>query len=341
MFTAVMKPFTPQRFLRNPHAMTVAAVFWPRNHKRLPPPVPRLFEVEPGTRILAKCNWQPDPTRAPALVIVHGLEGDSESNYLLGIADRAFAVGFNVLRMNQRNCGGTEKLTPTLYNSGLSNDYRAVLNELIERDGLTEIFLAGYSMGGNLALKMAGELGEHPPPQLLGIVAVGPALDLARCVDACALPRNRIYERHFVRSLRRRMRRKNLLYPGVFKLDGLDSVRTLREFDDKITAPNCGYLSAADYYDRASAIRVVDRITVPTLIITSKDDTLVPYQSSLEPAVAGNPHIRVIIPDHGGHCSFISNDPAERHWAEARVVEFCSELHAQTKSIPPVSQATG
>lgn len=335
-----MKPFTPQRFLHNPHAMTVAAVFWPRNHKHLPHPVPRLFEVEPGTQILAKCHWQPEPLSAPALVIVHGLEGDSESDYLLGIGDRAFAAGFNVLRMNQRNCGGTEKLTPTLYNSGLSNDYRAVLTELIECDGISEIFFAGYSMGGNLVLKMAGESGNHPPPQLRGIVAVGPSLDLARCVDACALPRNRLYEKHFVRSLKRRMRRKSLLYPGQFELEGLDGVRTLREFDDKITAPNCGYLNAVDYYDRASAMRVVDRIRVPTLIIASKDDPLVPYRSFEEPAIKGNPHIRVIIADHGGHCSFISNDPAERHWAEARVVEFCTELHTQSNPSPPVSQAT-
>jgi predicted alpha/beta-fold hydrolase len=336
-----MKLFAPHRFLHNPHAMTIAAVFWPRNHRRLPKPVPRLFEVEPGTRILAKCNWQPDPARVPALVIVHGLEGNSESDYLLGIADRAFAAGFNVLRMNQRNCGGTEKLTPTLYNSGLSNDYGAVLTELIERDGLSEIFFAGYSMGGNLVLKMAGEFGDHPPPQLRGVVAVGPSLDLARCVDACALPRNRIYERHFVRSLKSRMRRKALLYPGQFKLEGLAGVRTLREFDDKITAPNCGYLNAADYYQRASALRVVDRITVPTLIMASMDDPLVPYQSFQDSAVTSNANIRVILPDRGGHCSFISSDPAERHWAEARVVEFCTELRALSQATPPVSQVTG
>ena len=321
--------------------MTIAAAFWPRDHSALPPNVSRFFEVEPGTQILAKCNWQLEPRRAPALVIVHGLEGSSESDYARGIAVRAFAAGFNVLRMNQRNCGGTENLTPTLYNSGLSNDFRAVLMELIQQDDLSEIFFAGHSMGGNLILKMAGELGLLAPPQLRGIVAVGPSLDLAKCVDSCGLPRNWLYQWHFVSSLKRRMRRKQALYPGTFKLDGLDRIRTLREFDDAITAPSCGYADAADYYHRASALRVVDRIRVPTLIIAAKDDPLVPVESYSEPAIAGNSNILVLLADHGGHCAFISNDSRERHWAEARVVEFCREIHLQTEPNLPVSQAKG
>lgn len=328
MTIAAMKPFTPHRFLRQPDLQIIASVFWPRRHKGLPPSVSRLFEVEPGTQILAKCNWQPEPSRAPALVIVHGLEGDSESDYMLGIAARAFSAGFSVLRMNQRNCGGTEDLTPTLYNSGLSGDYLAVMTELIGKDSIPAIFFAGYSMGGNLILKMAGELGEHAPPQLRAICAVGPSLDLSRCVDACCLPRNWIYNRHFVRSLKQRMRRKEKLYPGRFQLAGLDGVRTLREFDGVITAPNCGYRDAADYYDRASALRVIARIRVPTLIIAAQDDPIVPVASFSDAAVTGNPHISVLTPEHGGHASFISSDPGERFWAEARAVEFCKEIYS-------------
>lgn len=336
-----MKPFRPHFLLRQPDLMTLAAAFWPRNHRALPIATNRLFEVEPGTQILAKCHWQSDPRSAPTIAVVHGLEGSSESDYMLGIADRAFAAGFNTLRLNQRNCGGTETLTPTLYNSGLSGDFRAVMMELIEQDKLPAIFFAGYSMGGNLVLKMAGELGDNAPPQLRGICAVCPALDLARCVDACGLPRNSIYRWHFVRSLKDRMRRKDKLYPRQLKLTGLDRVRTLREFDDVVTAPNSGYRDAADYYDRASALRVVARIRVPTLILTAKDDPLVPPESSADPAVTGNPNIRVFAPDHGGHCSFISSDPKERHWAEARIVEYCQEILAREPLIPRASQVTG
>jgi predicted alpha/beta-fold hydrolase len=153
-----METFQPHPLLRNPHAQTVAYTFWPRRFPRLPRSIPREFETEPGTRIRGQCHWQSRPRERPTLVLVHGLEGSSESRYMLGIAECAFAAGWNAVRLNQRNCGGTESFTPTLYNSGLSGDYRAVLTELIERDSLLEIFFAGYSMGGNLVLKMAGEL---------------------------------------------------------------------------------------------------------------------------------------------------------------------------------------
>ncbi|HEX8882839.1 MAG TPA: alpha/beta fold hydrolase [Candidatus Acidoferrum sp.] len=111
------------------------------------------------------------------LVLVHGLEGSSESLYMLGIAEKAFEAGFNVLRVNQRNCGGTEPLTPTLQNSGLSSDYRSVLERLIIRDALLEVFFAGYSVGENLVLKMAGELGPNAPWELRGVCTVSPCVE--------------------------------------------------------------------------------------------------------------------------------------------------------------------
>ena len=195
----------------------------------------------------------------PTLVMVHGLEGSSESPYLRTLAEKGFIAGFNVLRVNQRNCGGTERLTPTLYNSGLSDDFRAILETLIAEDGLSEIFFAGYSMGGNLVLKMAGELGANAPLALRGVCASCPVIDLAACVDTLEKTENFIYQRHFVRNLKSRMHRKARLFPGSFQLDRLPGVRTVREFDDRITAPNCGYRDAVDYYHRASAERVIER----------------------------------------------------------------------------------
>jgi uncharacterized protein len=336
-----MRHFVPHWVLKQRDAMTIAAAFWPRRHKFLPPGVERLFEVEPGTKILAAAHWQPQPKNSPTLVLVHGLEGDIKSEYMLGAADRAFSQGFNVIRVNQRNCGGSDKLTKTLYNSGLSNDYLAILIELIDRDELPAIFFGGYSMGGNLVLKMAGELGPAAPPQLRGICAVVPALDLALCVDACGLPRNRLYNWHFVTSLKRRMHRKDKLFPGLFDLSGLGKVRTLRDFDNVITAPNCGYRDADDYYFRASAVRSIYRISVPTLLIAAKDDPVIPFESYSEPGIATNPNITLLAEDYGGHGSFISNDSAERHWAEARIVEFCQNILSSGETIPQVSQATG
>ena len=332
-----MIDYEPHWLVRNAHVMTLAAGYWPRPLAGLPRATERLFEVEPGTKLLAKCHWQAEPQRHPIIVVVHGLEGSSESRYMLGIADQGYRAGFNVLRFNQRNCGGTEHLTPTLYNSGLSGDYRAVLNELIShgssapsgssaQDALQEIFFAGYSMGGNLVLKMAGELGAEAPSQLRGVCAVCPGLDLAASADALALPGNYIYQWHFMRNLKQRMRRKARLFPQVYSPDGLGKLHPLREFDDAITAPHCGYRDAVDYYERASARRVIDAIRVPTLILAAQDDPFIPYASFSDPAIAANPHITVIAPRQGGHCGFISRrEGEERFWAEARVVEFCRD----------------
>src|SRR5713226_1073545 len=318
-----MIPFEPHPLLRNNHLMTLTASFVPRRFPALPAPSERLFETEPGTQLLGHCHWQAERGEHPALVLVHGLEGSSESGYMRGIAEKAFRAGFNVIRLNQRNCGGTERLTPTLYNSGLSGDYRAVLAELAERDAVPEIFFAGYSMGGNLVLKMAGELGEAAPRQLRGVAAVCPSLDLAACADALERGENILYRNHFVGSLMRHYRRKARLFPRRYSLDGLPKIRTLREFDDVITAPLSGYRDAVDYYFRASALRVMGQIRVPTLILASQDDPFVPLQSFSDPAITTNPKISLITPQHGGHCAFISRTAGvERFWAEARVVEF-------------------
>src|SRR5207245_6720060 len=152
--------YEPHPLLRNAHLMTFLAAFWPRRLARLPWSTERLFEVEPGTRLLARCHWQRGPQRHPALVLVHGLEGSSESRYMLGIAELAFVAGFSVLRLNQRNCGGTEHLTPTIYNSGLSGDYRAILDEMLQRDAVPEVFFAGYSMGDRKSTRLNSSHGS-------------------------------------------------------------------------------------------------------------------------------------------------------------------------------------
>jgi predicted alpha/beta-fold hydrolase len=319
-----VKQFVPHPWLRHGDAMTLVASKLPRRFHRLPPHADRLFETEPGTRILGHCHWQPNPQQHPTLVMVHGLEGSSDSVYMKGTAEKAFAVGFNAVRLNQRNCGGTERLTPTLYNSGLSVDYRAVLLELIERDGLPEIFFCGHSMGGNLVLKMAGEFGAAVPPQLRGVIAVCPTIELGRCADLLSTRRNAFYCWHFVSNLKKRYRSKVALFPERYSINGLDRVRTIREFDDVITAPNCGYRNAVDYYHRASAMRVVANIRVPTLILTAEDDPFIPVEDVREPAVVNNPHITVVQTRYGGHCGYVSaEDGDERFWAEARTVEFC------------------
>jgi uncharacterized protein len=322
-----MRPFEPHPLLRNPHLQTLASTFLIRHFPALPPSVVREFEVEPGTRIRGHCNWHPVPREHPTLLLVHGLEGSADSGYMLGLAERAFKLGWNAVRLNQRNCGGTESLTPTLYNSGLSSDFRAVLLELIERDSLPEIFCAGYSMGGNLILKMAGEFSENAPRQLRGVAGVCPSVELGVCADAVGLRHNFIYQEHFVRNLKKRMQRKSQMYPGQFDLREMNQVKTLREFDNVITARYCGFLDATDYYAKSSALRVAADIRVPARIVTAQDDPFVPYPIFSVPALVNNSQIELIAPRHGGHCAFISRYLGEeRFWAENCLMEFFASL---------------
>ncbi len=315
--------------------MTIAASFWRRKFPRLSKSVSRLFEVESGTQIRGDCHWQENPQARPTLALLHGLEGSSESGYMLGTAEKAFISGFNVVRLNQRNCGGTEKLTPTLYHSGLSGDIRAVILELVERDSLPEVFAAGFSMGGNLVLKMAGEFGDAAPPQLRAFVAVAPSLDLAACADALAQRQNFLYNRHFVKSLKKHMRYKASLFPEVFPLDlaAFRRIKTVRDFDDVVTARFCGFQDAAEYYERSSAAKLIAAIRLPTLILTAQDDPFVPFRPFQNSAIRANPSVTLFAPPHGGHCAFISEEAgANRFWAEARIVEFClskSSVNAQ------------
>ena len=323
--------FEPHVWLRNGHLQTVASTFVRRKFS-LPPGEERLFRVDAETQLRGFCHWQPGkPKHAPVIVIVHGLEGSSESNYMFGIADKAWARGFHAVRMNQRNCGGTELLTPTLYNSGMSSDYRAILLELIA-EGFEQIYFAGYSMGGNLVTKMAGESGATPPAQLRGVCAVCPALDLSACADALEGPENFVYQRHFVNGLMARYRRKVELFPERYSKNGFGPIRTVREFDDEITAPQFGYKDAEDYYEHAGAKRLLGEVTVPMLMITAKDDPFVPYQALLRAGVEKNARVQFAAPDHGGHCGFISKWPGnERFWAEERVVEFVAERSNEVK----------
>lgn len=321
--------FIPHPVWRGQHAQTIIGYLTPRRRRLLrlhDTDERRLFAVEPGTRLLARCRWQTDARAHPTLVLLHGLEGSSESVYMLGTADKAFRAGFNTVRVNMRNCGGTEHLTPTLYHSGLSSDIDAVVRELVEVDRLPRLYLCGFSMGGQIVLKLAGELGADAPAQLSAVGAVSPSLDLAPCADAIALPANRIYQTRFVRSLKRRLREKARLFPDSYDTSALERVRTVRDFDDAYTAPHAGFRDAADYYARASALPLLDQVRRPVLVVHAQDDPFVPYTSFTHPNVHGNANVLLLAPDAGGHVGFVaarSDDGEDRFWAENRVIQFC------------------
>jgi predicted alpha/beta-fold hydrolase len=210
-----------------------------------------------------------------------------------------------------------------LYHSGLTADPLFVLRELVERDRLPSVAIAGYSLGGNIALKLAGELADHAPVELKAVCAVSPVLELEACVRAIERRRNFAYQWNFVRNLRNRMRRKAAAFPGDWDLAPLRTVWSIRAFDEKYTAPHHGFAGASDYYYRASAMRVIDRVRIPALIITAEDDPFVPPEPFRDPKIANNPHITLKITSHGGHCGFIAESNGyDGYWAERQIVEF-------------------
>jgi hypothetical protein len=294
-----------------------------------------------ASRVLCECHWQPLAERStrPTAIILHGLEGSSHSQYVVGNANKLWHAGCNVIRMNMRNCGGPShdmaRLTPTLYHSGLSADVEHVMRFFISSEGLRSIALIGYSMGGNLVLKLAGDLGEAAPPELRSVVGVSPAIDLAASADALHKLPNRLYERRFLRALLKRFRSKAALFPRAFDTQRATGISSLREFDDRITALYSGFQSADDYYSRAAAARVLDRIAVPALLLHACDDPFVRLTCATRAAIAANPHITLLETEHGGHCAFLATpEPAngnDGYWAEHTALRFIL-AHAQPEA---------
>jgi hypothetical protein len=342
-------PFHPRLWLSNGHLQTIVGNFLPRVD-RLPPastelvpaPLPTEMQGIPEavaldrtlpTRLLCHCHWQEDPLSAVTVVLVHGLEGSSHSQYVIGNANKLFAAGCNVVRMNMRTCGGTDALSPTLYHSGLSSDVKAVLQWLIQR-GCRRVALAGYSMGGNLVLKAAGELAAGAPDALVAVVAVSPPVDLGDSANALHHWSNRIYERRFRRNLLKRYRGKVRLFPAVFHYDRAKKVKSIRDFDEFVMAPYCGFTGADDYYARAAAARVVDRIAVPTLVLHAMDDPFIRLTASTREKLRANRSVTLLESAHGGHCAFLEQPSTDYdgYWAEKMLLQFVRQCAGGTAS---------
>jgi uncharacterized protein len=318
--------FRPRRPLLGGHAQTLVGNFLPRRNE-LPPAEERMFHVEHNVQVMCHCHWQAGREQATTLIIVHGLEGSSESGYVIGTGSKAWRAGMNVVRMNMRNCGGTERLGPSLYNSSMSADVGAVARALIEQDGLQKLALAGFSMGGNLVLKLLGEWGASAPSQVKAAVGISPAMDLAASADALHHRANRIYEMKFLWSLRRRIQRKAALYPKRFETRYLRGIRSLRDFDDQITARYCGFLDAQDYYTRAASTQVLEHIAVPTLVLHANDDPFIRVLPGTREKLLGNPNITYVETERGGHCAFLAQaNGYDGRWAERQAIAFIQRI---------------
>ena len=341
MTSDLIQEFEPRRWLQNGHLQTIVGNFLPRKSHLAAPmtefvdvPLPPEMRERQGSdaliasRIVCHCHWQPEEVRAERMtvVLVHGLEGSSHSQYVVGNANKLWDAGCNVVRMNMRNCGWTDALSGTLYHSGLSCDVIAVMEWLIAH-GLRQVALAGYSMGGNMVLKAAGELGAHAPPELKAVVGVSPPMDLRESADALGLKQNWLYERRFIKALKTRYRRKRALFPAVFLPMQMERVKSIRDFDEFVTGPQCGFTGANDYYARSSAALVAERIAVPTLVLHAWDDPFIRLTPATRAKLLANEWITLVEPQNGGHCAFLA-EPAEGYdgyWAEHLLREFVME----------------
>ena len=308
-----MVPFDP--LFCSPHLQTIAGHLWKRPDAAAEFPVERrLYRTEPDVQVLV-CSQRPHGQARGEIFMVHGLEGSGEAGYIRSLSVAALRAGFAAHRFHMRTCGGTEHLCRTLYHAGLTSDLLAVLREF-RKDGRAPAFLAGYSLGGNVVLKLAGEMGESARDYVQGICTVSAPLDLAACARRMTEPDNRVYEARLVRAMRKR-----LCATGRYQMGEFAGMRSVHELDDRFTAPSFGFGDAANYYRTQSAIGYLAGLRVPALLIQAKDDTFVPFATYESAAVRSNPWIQVMATEHGGHLGFIGRGP-NRLWSDKAIMEW-------------------
>jgi predicted alpha/beta-fold hydrolase len=234
---------------------------------------------------------------------------------MCSLAAAVLSAGFAAHRFNLRTCGGTEHLCPTLYHAGLTSDLHAFLRQLD-----APAYLVGFSLGGNIVLKLAGELGDAAPALIRGVCTVSTPLDLAACAARIADPDNRLYEARFLRRMRAR-----LLATGRYTEKDFDGLRSVMALDDRITAPSFGFRGSKHYYETQSAIAYLSKIRVPALLIQSRDDTFIPYRIYESSAVRSNPAVQILATDHGGHLGFLGKAP-NRLWADRTIATWLRTL---------------
>ena len=311
-----MEPFVP--LFRNAHLLTIAGNYWPRPDLGRYPVHAKLYETEPGVQVLVHSQYRPTEPAAH-LVLVHGLEGSSDAGYARSLSHAALDAGFAVHRFNMRSCGSTEHLSGrVLYHSGQTSDLLFVVRQI---GGRIPVILCGFSLGGNVVLKLAGELTESARDLIAGVAAVSTPIDLAACAKQLDRPSNALYARRFLKRLKERIRTKERLMPGLFRLEDLDRVRTIYEFDDRFTAQSFGFGTADNYYATQSSNQFLDRIRVPALLVQAKDDPMIPFDVYGHPAFLRNRNLRLIAVDSGGHLGFVSRNKP-RLWLDSVLMEW-------------------
>ena len=317
--------FRPAWFARNRHLQTM----WGKLFRRSPllPLRRERWPTADGDQVIL---YRLDaPAGRPRLLLLHGLEGGPQSHYVHGIMAQAQALGWASDLLVFRSCDTEPNLARRFYHSGETGDVAAVVDRLVAADPDRPLGIVGVSLGGNVLLKLLGERGDDLPPQLRAAAAVSVPYDLARGSDQVSRGFARVYERHFLRTLQRKVRQKLERYPDLCDPARLAGARSLRAFDDLVTAPVHGFASADDYYARSSALRFLGGVRRPTLLLSAHDDPFLPAAvlDEVRAAAAGSAFLDVEFLPAGGHVGFVAGRLPWRpdYWAERRVVHYLAD----------------
>ena len=290
----------------------------------------RHVRTEPDTEVLVQTQRPERPLAE--VVFVHGLEGGGNAGYIVSLAHACLSAGFVTHRFHMRTCGGTEHLTNTLYHAGLTSDLRTFL-ERRETPRLPT-FLVGFSLGGNVVLKLAGELGDTAPQLIAGVCAISTPIDLGACARRMGERDNYLYERRFVKRMRNR-----LIATGRYTAGQFRNARSIYAIDDKLTAPSFGFGTADRYYETQSAQGFLDRIRVPALLIQAKDDTFIPFDIFSHPAFGRNPNLRLVVTEYGGHLGFLQRQ-GRRFWIDETVTEWIEAQRMEAERVKSIARGS-
>ncbi|MDF2771894.1 MAG: hypothetical protein K0S86_1388 [Geminicoccaceae bacterium] len=322
------RAYSPAWWLPGPHAKTI----WGRFFRRTPPLVTRTERWNTPDDDFVDVVRLDAPAGTPRLLVLHGLEGAPRSHYARGLFLEAARRGWAADLLVFRGCGGELNRARRFYHSGETGDLDVVARRLITTDPDRPLVLAGVSLGGNVLLKWLGELGESIPDRVVAAAAVSVPYDLARASRHIGRGFSRVYEYHFLQSLRRKALAKLAHYPTLVSRAKVEAARSLYDFDDVVTAPVHGFAGADDYYTQSSSIHFLARIRVPTLLLSAFDDPFLPVDvlENVHRIAAANDLLEAEFPRLGGHVGFVSGANPWRpfYYAEWRVTEFlAAALH--------------
>ncbi len=304
-------------FFTNPHIQTVFPTIFRRvrgvSYKR------QRIDTRDGDFI--DIDWSTTGKRLVAIVL-HGLEGNSTRSYMLGMVRALNRSGWDAVAMNFRCCSGEPNRTMRLYHSGDTEDIHDVVSFIAGLSAYEVICLVGFSLGGNVILKYLGEESENINSAIKAAAVISVPCDLKGCSERLAESGNRMYSKRFLTLLHEKIAVKARKFPEQITLRGYESIKTLKEFDDRYTAPIHGFQDAEDYYRKSSSKPLLPRVSVPTLLINAADDPFLSQSCFPKTEAAKSEWLHLEIPKNGGHCGFMSFGTSGFYWTEQRVSEF-------------------